>query len=383
MHKRINLPRESGFCQWPSAFFLTGQRGWIASLLLVLLATAGCGRSKAPAYNRLPFEITQAFFAAAEKGDVAQADKELKRLQDITPGQPFTVISRREMNLRKRQADVTRLCQQGRLDEARTALREAQQQLGPVPELQALEQTIAALQVVQAYNQQAPFTSSAAATKALAPVLGQKAILAGSTAFQSWLDAQERAVAGLRRRESSQELRQLLQAYDLALISAKGEPDAILRQIAELAPNNPTAESARQLMTLSADQLDPWMSKPEVWAEPLRGLCLELVFAREWPRLTLAARQRLALLELPPEPFSAAGMVLRARLAAVKGNIIPAAAWVERLVRQAPLAKPLVEEGLTTLLFPKDQFQARAWRAPFPSITDYLDRLEQLRQAHP
>jgi len=381
MDARINLPCESGFCQWRTAFSLTCPRSWLVALLL--LSAAGCGRDQTPAYNRLPFEITQAFFAATDKGDVVQAEKELKRLQDITPNQPFSVISRREMNLRKRQAEAIQFCQQGRLEEAQKVLREVQQQFGQVPELQEIEQTITALQAVQAYSRQAPFTSSAAGTKALALVLAQKTALAGSAAFQSWLQVQERAIAGLRRRESSQELRQLLQAYDLALVSAKGEPNAVLRQITDLAPGNPTAESARQLLVLPADQLDPWMAKPEAWAEPLGGLCLELVFAREWPRLTLAAQQRLASLELPPEPFSSSGMLLRARLAAVKGSIIPAAAWVERLARQTPVAKPLVEEGLTTLLFPKDQFQARAWRAPFPSITDYLDRLEQLRQAHP
>lgn len=370
--KSCNLPSQLSARQRP--------RTWLAGACL-LLGLAGCGRERVPAHDRLPLETIQGFFAAARAGDASGAERQLRRIEDVPGGPQFVPLARREVLIRKCQDGVARCCAAGQLDEATAILRQAHQDLGPLPELEPLAQLLSALGTVQAYLRQMPFANSSAAERALAPVIARQADLQGSPAFTAWLAEQQQEIAQMRRREVVQELRQLALAYDAAFVSGRADAPELLRRLLALPPSTPASAAALEVLAAPAATLSAWAEKPAAWADPATGLYLEIRFCQEWPALPAATRDRLALQPLPQEPFSLCGMLLRARLAARKGSLALAASWSERLLRRTAIARPLVEEGLTGLVLPRDQYQARAWRTPFPSLTDYLDRLEQLRQS--
>jgi hypothetical protein len=353
----------------------------LGAVLVLLLAGAGCRERGVPPHDRLPLETIQAFFAAARAGDADQADAELRRLEDIPGGGAFAALARRDVLVRRYQTGIVVACGRGDVDAAQALLRQAHQQVGPIAELEPLDRLVSALATLQAYVRQEPFPSSAAAERALQPVLAREAELAGAPAFRAWLDAKKAEIDQMRRREVVQEMRQLVLAYDAALVAGRPEADGLLSRLQALPPATPAAAAALALLGATPEALAAYADQPDAWANPNQGLYLEIRFGRVWHELPADVRNRLALQTLPAEPCSLSGLLLRARLAALKGSRGQAAAWSERLLRSAPVGQPLIQEGLHALALPREQYQARAWLTPFPVLTDYLDRIEQLRQS--
>ncbi len=351
-------------------------------VILAVLA-AGCRPPPVPAFEDVSGQIMADYFAAAAGSDATQAERQLKRLQDALPEAVFPTLARRKTRLRVVLVDLNKLLRDGRVEEAAVFITKAVRELGPVPDLKRADEAVQALRTVFLYRRQGPFLRSDAMEQALVPVLARQAVLERSPEFKQWLARQTHAVTDLRRKETESEAQKLFSAYDDALLTGRTDPDACLTRLAVLGANSAAVARTLELVRTPADRLEAWLDQAAAWADPVQAGSLEVAFCREWAKLTPAVRARLALQKFPAEPATLCGILLRARLALAAGNLPQATAWAERLVRQTPVSEALLTEGLCALVLPRDQFRARTWRAPFPTLTDFLNRLEQLRQTKP
>lgn len=359
----------------------------LLSLGVLAVLLAGCGPKTAPDPDRLPAQLTRDFFTALEAGDLNAADQSRRKLHDIYPEQTFFAAIHEQGVLAVRFRLVNNLLAAGHFTEAERLLRQTQEELGASPRLAEALDTVAGMQAVARYQSLAPFPSGAAQNDALGMVTMHKS-LQPSPAYQAWLARQKTLLADFRRKEAGVQYRTLLAAYDQGLLAGSGDAAKQLQQLTRLTLDDARLEEARRLLTLSRDQLEAMLADgPEkleaAWRDPDQAASLEIAFAGNWQRFSRDTRDRLALARLPAEPATAAGLLLRARLAVTRGNLPQAAVWSEQLLRRQAVSPELTGEGLETFFMPKAQFKAAPWRTPFPAVADVFARLEQLRRTPP
>ncbi len=359
-----------------------------AVLVALLAAAAGCRPQQPPEPDRLAPQVTRDFFQSLGTGDTRGAEVACQRLQDLFPDQPFFATVRRENLLGVRLQTVNRLLAAGKVAEADRILRATRDEAGSTPELARALDLATGLQAILQYREQGTFTSADDLERTLAPVLARRESLQKSPAFTAWLARQQEVLAGLHQRELHALFAQLVRDFDRHTLAGDEEAARLLRQITAIKTDDPLLEQARRHLAAKPAETAAFAANAEAVEAALRvdesAPALEIALVRAWPRLDAALRDQLALRTLPPEPATVSGLLLRARLALVRGNRVQAAAWAGRLLREQPqLNSELTAEGLTALVLPQDGFQAEAWQKPFPTVPDLLRRLSQLRQPPP
>jgi hypothetical protein len=375
----VNVYDARGVCQLRTLFFSF-------ACLLALLPAGGCGGpASAPPSDRLPAQMTKELFEAVAARDHARTDKALRRIQDAFPSDPFPEMVRRQVYLRDGLVEINRNLAQGRLPAAQAALARLERELGVVPELLPVRETLAALDAVAAHRRGGPYRTSAEAEKALAAVVSRDAAFRDLPLNNSWREAQEAGLALLVQQEKRAAFRTRLLVYDTLAVAGKPEAEtelAALRSTAEGLPGLPPAAVLFLASDPAPADLEPWLAA-EKWGDAAVRPYLEVVFCREWPRLPEAMRSRLALLASDAATATVSGEVLKIRLNAQAGKTAQACALAGQLLRRRQISEALVAEGIARLFLPPDAMKTKAWTAPFPTLTDYLDHLEQLRRNAP
>jgi len=351
--------------------------GWLCGLTGLLLLFTGCNRVKAPDYDRLQYQLLRDYFAATN--DPVQAEKLLDKLADLSPGQPLITLARKQEQFRQVMFTLNRLARERRLEEARNFITLMKAQHGPLPELLQAETIFNALAAVENYRKQQPYSRSADAVKALEPVLRQGSVLNPEPAFGIWLQAQDEDIRQLKARELIQEFNRKLLDLDRLLISGAPNAGTLLQEMKKM--NVPTAEAGPALQGLTVPVPDFPASLEALTASPASPLrtVAEIRLCQAWPELTRAQQDAIASRFEKAEPVSRHGKLLQIRILARRGQMAEAIIRSQDLIRQTALSKELVSEGLTVFVLPKEQFLARNWLTPFPTFTDFLLRLEQLR----
>ncbi len=354
--------------------------------LLALLLPAGCGGPDvAPPADRLPAQMTKELFDAVASRDHARINKALQRIQDAFPADPFPEMVRRQVYLRDGLVEINRSLAQGRLPAAHAALARLERELGVVPELLPVRDALAALDALSAHRRGGPYRTSAEAERALAAVTSGDAPFHDLPSYKSWRETQQAELAVLVQQEKRAMFAVRLTAWDVLAVAGKDEAEkelAGLRKVAAELAGLPAAAALFQNPEPAPADLEPWLDAAK-WNDPASRPYLEIVFCREWPRLAPPLRARLAPLAAAGTPATASGEVLAVRAAAQAGKAAQACMLGERLLRKRQLSQALVAEGVAGLYLPPDAMKTRAWTVPFPTLTDYLDHLEQLRRSAP
>jgi hypothetical protein len=345
-------------------------------VLLVPLLCIGCGERKATEFDRLPVQLTEEFFAAVANRDAAAAERTMTRLQDRFPDQLFFSVTNRQLRIAACLRTTNELTRQGRLSDARSTVESALKQLGPVPELKEAQELFDTLGDVSLYLAQLPFKTSSKADAALQPVRQRQKPLNHLPAFQDWLRKQEALIERLRQQEIDRELQRLLALYDTRIFRQAPDAAALLSQLSGVAPGNAEATELSRLLQERPDALGNWLQHPDLWTSPCLKSAMEIVLYRDWNRIPVAILDQLSIRRLPADPATQCGVVVRIRAANREANYGRVLAWSERLSRQTTVTTPLAEEGIRAFAgVGEDAGRSPAWTTPFPTLTDYLERL--------
>jgi hypothetical protein len=322
--------------------------------------------------------MVQAMFEQLAAGRSEDALRSVSRLQDLSPGQPLLALARMHEEKRLVLTRASASLAQGELRETQRLLAAQKARLGASPAFAVAEALVDSLQAVAAYEQQLPFADSFAAGTALARVVAAQPALAGSGTFHVWLQRQTTMVEALRQVERERCLRQLAQAYDLAVVSGAANRELVLAQLLALEPRHPVARFRELLGSAGPSELTGFLAA-QLPGQGAEAVTLEAALCCHWDSVPAATREA-ARDRLAAEAASLAGLLLRARIAAEGGARGTAVTLAERLCRQVPLRRDVLSDLVTQAVLAPGQFTARPWRATFPTMTDWLNRLTQVRE---
>lgn len=353
-----------GHCQLHARFFAL-----LAALPLLL---AGCREGNAPGYERLRAQLLREAFGALNGRDPDRALLLLGRLEDLSPDQPFWRLAAAREAEHWRLAELNRLVSMGEFEKAQAFIRSETTKSGVSGALSKAVGLPEALLAVQAYACLPPPTDSHVAQNALRSLEPHRALLKTSPTFVKWHKAEVRRYEALRDGERREHLTRLLDAYDQAVV-AGSRTDSILRQFQRQAPKH-------AIVTFSNK------ARKGRWSEILatarqNGNCraaIELLACQQWPDIPEPLAAWITSARPPHETM--AGILVHALISAERGKLVPLRASLARLPVDAHLADRYVSHFLEIGVLPKTQFAASCWRAPFPSVTDMLNRVVQVRE---
>jgi len=361
----------------------------LPALLLLAAGLAGCEKPPPATYDPMAHQIVREAFTSLANDPPPQTLRQLRRLQDTLPGQPFPAMALRQEELRQVFGQLNVRLQRGDLDGARQLVALAQKRLSPLPELVRAEKLLdglAAMAACQAAAKVAEPNAEAYAA-AFAEVTRRKAQLDSSPTFRAWYAARQAALDQLLRREARQRLAAVTLAAERDWLPGQRLPAATRTALTQ-------AAAAAGLQGLQSEALNCLLrgrpapadlaAEPLVWADPDARRFLEMVLARDWAALDPALRAGLQPRLAAAEPLGPSGSLLRARAALSRGDGAAFQSWCDRLgPQQAAFAPVLAADALAAAGLGRTQVNANPWLAPVPSATDFLKRLIQLGETRP
>jgi len=367
---KVNVGRSEGYCQLRILFFAG---------FLVLSGLCGCDRDEVLPRDRLRLQLVAETFEALAAGDGEEACRLLERVQDIAPDQDFYRAALAHEQERQRTARLNARLAMGDLEGAAAVLRSADHGGAGTGALAARAQPVLdALTALTADLRVLPYASADAAAVALARQEQREALLS-APAYQAWLQRRRDRLDRLRERERRVALRELVCAYDLAVVSAAPEAGLILAQIAVLEPAHPLLYWIETGLAGDWDRVRQ-AAQPQSVLTPTRQAALEMAACGHWSLLPGNLRQTLFRLLRERPTASLAGALLRTLLAGAAGDAAAAANSVRELAALTTVAPSWVGILLELGVMERAQFQAGCWRSPCPAVTDFLDRVVQLRE---
>lgn len=354
-----------------------------ACALGALLLAAGCRPApQADSYPAQRLRDADWAFEALAEGDTERLLKSLDRLRGRYADDAF---AERLAELERSRTTLTCVNQallKGDPADARKCLdRDARGTLEDSPVSRAVP-AVEALEAFAGYLRGRPYPDGARWAAAMGRLDAYATALADSPTFVAWQARERQALAACLRNEWTERVKAQMAVCEQSIIQERVETDVNVRDLARLAPDHPlvaienglTREPRRPVADLLA----------EAGRLPWGREAVELAFCRHAGELSAAdARRVLAFLGEAP-PATAAGLRVKALLGGPAGE----AALALDNARQE-LARPPARNAAADAAFmgrvvegavlPSRQFLAGPWLTPFPSVSDALARLAQLR----
>lgn len=347
-------------------------------ILAVGLIGAGCSREAAPDYDGMESRLLAEVLDGLRHGDPADTLAALQKLSDVDPDSrlPDLVVAHerdRELVVR-----LNRHLAAGELEQAGEILR-YQRRFGDMgTSLMAWSGLPDALRAMEIYIQGKPYPTSAGANRALARLDEYQPLLEHSPAFQSFLAAEQETNRHLAAAERDRITQSLVWDVDqLVLVGDSRAEDVLALIVATVGEDHPLPATVRAVAR------GDWRRVKELSEAKTSGLYqseyLEIAFAMFWDELSPEVRRALGrgLMNLPPCTLS--GLLLHARYAAFYGRMDDAVAYVRELSSSVQMTPRIVGRILQSMVLPKAAFSAPCWQTPCPSVSDFLDRIDQLR----
>jgi len=353
-------------------------RAWYSAILAVALLGAGCGREQAPDYDGKESRLLVEVLESLRQEQPEQSLRLLTTFGEADPDSRLPDLGIAHERDRELVVRLNRHLRAGQLDEAAEILRYQQRfgdlgttllEWGDLPD---------ALRALDRYLAGKPYPSVTAARRAMASLENFRPMLDRSAIFQDFLAAerQELEIAG------SGELEQITRILvaELDYMVLVGDPRAadILAQIVAT-----VGESHPLPVTVRAVAEGQWNIVRELGEPDDAGLYqtdyIEIAFAMHWNDLSGEVREVLgrSLLRLPPCTLS--GMLLHARYAAIYGRTEVAVGHIRELSSSVQMTPRIVGDMLKSMVLPPEAFATPAWKTPCPGVSDFLDRIDQLR----
>ena len=345
---------------------------------LGLLCLSGCRKPEAAPRDRFRTQLSLEAYDALAAGRTDRALKLLHRLQDIYPQHSFYALAIAHERSRAAIGAFNGLLRDGR---QAPALRYAREQLAQgtlVAGFDEAEPLATSLIATAEYLEKLPFPDSESASAALNGLEKHRAALAKSTRFSEWWAGQQAVLEHIRAAERAVVLRQLLASLDLALVTEDPVAEILLAQAEALAPEGILARALAAGLTGRWDELPQLMQ--DVGREWQGASSLEAAMCYNWPPPAhcLEGALQNALEDLQVNSFS--GLLLRLLVAAETGDLEGAVSFARDLAGLTAIGPTFCRYLLETNALPRQQFAASCWRSPFPGVSDYVNRITQLRE---
>ncbi len=356
-NRLCNLGRCKGHCQLALRFFL---------LFMVCALLNGCRQPEAPDYDRFRSQLVQELFEQMATGNSQAAVRQLERLQELSPTQEFYTLALPRERERLAVQKINILIREGKLEAAWSQAASLPPTMAGSAPIQACRETVAALRALEAYCQQLPFADFATASQASKALARHSRTLIQSESFRQWHDRQQSLMADLQRREARQALGQLIQDCDLLAVA---EPDLLPTLLASLAAADPDDRVQPMLLQIIGQTPAPDLHDRE--PDDFLSVLLQDSVAN----LAAGAEKNAS-----GPPSSLSGQLNRVWALASDRRLAEAVGQLEALMGRVPVAEAHLARLANGFVLRREQFLARPWQSPCPSITDYLNRVAQIRE---
>lgn len=348
------------------------------AILAVGLIGAGCGRDEAPDYDGMESRLLAEVLDGLRHGDPGHSLTALQKLADVEPESRLPDLAVAHERDRELVVRLNRHLEAGELEEAGEILR-YQRRFGDMgTSLMAWTGLPDALRALEIYIKGKPYPTSLAARQALARLDEHLPLLGRSAAFGEFLKAERMETSHLMGTERARVTRSLVWDVDQLVLVGDRRADDILAEIVAM-----VGEGHPLPATIQAVALGDWRRVKELSETNGTGLYqseyLEIAFAMFWDELSPEVRKALGkgLVRLPPCTLS--GLLLHARYAAYYGRMDDAVAYIRELSSSVQMTPHIVGRILQSMVLPRAAFTAPCWQTPCPSVSDFLDRIDQVR----
>jgi hypothetical protein len=355
-------------------------------LVLAVFLVAGCGGRESsdtlPPRDTLKSQVVFDLFDALEAENVKVALASIDRLRGFTNETEFLdLIEQRERN--RWLTERTRIfLEKGEYGTAVDFVERYMQHEGVSNFADRLRGQLVALNEIVEYRRNYPFASATDAEDRLSLLRRNVHAINDHQQVQDWLKRQSQLVQDQRLLEQEKDVSFLLFAADRHTVNGRfEEAHLVVSQLALQLPRHPLV-MLRQAMA-SGDYEALRRTIVEHRRDTTFNRNIEIAAALCWEQLQdyrpfLTAMYKY--LRFWP-PASLSGVRLRIQLAFMKGQTALAVRQVRQLREWGTqLDRRLIGRLMGDSILSREQFQARPWRAPFPTVTDVLNRIAQIRE---
>jgi len=348
---------------------MTATRGLQAAFLVaVFLGLTGCDQPERVERDSFGSQLLRETFAAIGRGESNAALRQVDKLRAEFGEDLFLSMATERERDRVTMLGVNACLEKGDLTGAQRFLRDELARRGKVPVILDSEARVAALLALRGYVGQMPFRSSEEASAALRSLGSFTDRLNASPSYPLWHRQQLDMIAALQESERRESLRQLVLESDWRSATDPEFVPLILAQIAAADPNGPLGRTLLSAAETTGTRV-PADAAPDVrMLHAAIGL---------WTLGTSASGP--ATTDDADAPGCMSERVLAAVRAGQRGGWRDALAFVEQAEAVAPVPSGHMEAIFRPLALPAGQYLAKPWRSPFPSFTDCLHRIAQIR----
>jgi hypothetical protein len=339
---------------------------------------AGCGRQTVPDYDGKEGRVLTDALQELRDGDPKRSLTALQKLAEVNPDSRLPDLALAHERDRELVVRLNRHLQAGELEKAGEILRYQRRYGDMGTSLMSWSELPDALRAMERYITEKPYATSAKMRQALARVDEYRELLDHSPAFLAFRAAEDTELGQFVVRERERITWSLLCDLDALVLVGDPRAEQVLAEIvATVGKDHPLPA------TVAAVALGDWRKVRELSEADPAGLYqseyLEIAFAMSWDELSNDVRRALGrgLVRLPPCTLS--GLLLHSRYAAYYGRMDDAVIYLRELSSSVQMTPQLVGQVLDSLVLPQSSFRAPCWQRPVPGVTDFLGRMDQLR----
>ncbi len=343
---------------------------FFAGLSAALLLGGGCRRAT-PDYESLRGDLLQDVIEGLATEDSAAVLKALDRLAPLTDEDAFVVGLGEQEKARALLRRLDQALRQGEFERAAALLRDHRDLQTRIPEVQRAATGIAALAVLRSYLAGLPYANASQQAEALQQLEHVAPALADSPLFGQRLAAEQTALAKRRAAEYHARLNLLLEACDQAVASQAIDTQIRFANLREFAPDSLPARCFMALRDNRLDDAIALLAASDLGNDPQAMASVEITFLNAYDKLRPGDRVKLEKALGKRTPNSRSGRLLRLRLAADGGRDLELLLHSRQLLREdGKLTEPLIALTLARGVMPRELFNAKPWRTPFPTLAD-------------
>lgn len=350
----------------------------LLALFLGSCLVSGCRRETVPDFDSLE---TQLFVEAMDTLAQAGPEKALnafRRFDDVKPGEEFvkSAIDSLETELIVRK--VNRQLAEGRLADLQCEVRRTLRQNANFSAWSAIAQVTAALDSLAGYLHGGPYATADLQERALLQLGPQLPILTQSSTFRDFIQEQRRKLADLRSLEALSALGRQLSGLDEAVVTGASDMAASLTALGASDAGKFVVPLEKALKASDGHALDAALDLAPGSNEATMALEILGWLHRTEVDPAMGAHLRKYLDQ--GAPVSRCGHLLKAWACLSEDRIGTAVPLLREAWRGLQPDPATVAEFIEKSVLPPDQFYAWCWASPCPGLSEYLVRLEQLRQ---
>lgn len=328
-------------------------------LFVVPLLFCGCGDREADTYPELEYQVAEEGLHALSESDPAVALPKAERMAAAFPDNDFPAMAVSHEKTRHYLSEINHSLSQGDVESARRTLAEKLSGLGEHEFVEVNTPVLEGLQILKTYLAAKPYKDAESMGRAMDTLKPCRKYLAAGESFRIWYTSELQALEERRRIEYLETASLMAQELNYASASGYGDSEMMLAQVYLLLEKGRAMDGDTE-----SDQQ---------------------VFKKTVGPVVLFEQNLLNSISSSDVSSQVGCMdsILVAVTCAENGRRNEALDILE-LLNEVGVKAPspeLTEKVSFSLGFDKELFNAGSWRKPFPSITDYLNRISQIKQA--